>query len=421
MKYCHYQSKINDVAAVLALDFINGERKGNAHIFINSVKSISDIIRKMLEGGFINHSDIRIVCADNPRNQKLIETKISKEYFISPVGSEVKKINFYTATAFEGCDIYDEEGKSFVITDGNKDYTKIDIVTVLPQIIGRVRNSRYSNTVHLLYTKNQYMCDITEEDFTEQVLNNISIAKKDVQIFNGLSTESHLIEMVFGNECNPYFIVDGDKLLVNENAWYNEMNNFSTLKKTFYVSKDGTKSTIVDGLKSYNGIEYKYNAIERIEIKGLNKVKLGQKPSFKDLCLDCIAVLSGESCFLRSAKAVNIKNNFPLIYEAYYALGANKMKALDYRKKNIEKALLIISNEASTNFKILKLLDLRIGKWYSVSEIKSKLLNIYKDLGLNKTAKATDLKKWFDLEKKNKRIAGKTISGSLITGFKIKL
>jgi len=421
VKYCHYESKINDVAAVLALDFINGERKGNAHIFINSVKSISDIIRKMLEGGFINHSDIRIVCADNPRNQKLIETKISKEYFISPVGSEVKKINFYTATAFEGCDIYDEEGRSFVITDGNKDYTKIDIATVLPQIIGRIRDSKYSNTVHLLFTKNQYMCNITEEDFTKQVLNNISIAKNDVQFFNGLSNESHLIKMVLGNECNSYFIVDGDQLLVNENAWYNEMHNFSTLKKTFYVSKDGTKSTIVDGVKSYNGIDYKYNAIERIEIKGLNKVKLGQKPSFKDLCLDCIAVLSGESCFLRSAKVVNIKSNFSLIYKAYYALGANKMNALDYRKKKIEKNLLIISNEASVDFKIVKLLDLRIGKWYSLSEIKSKLSNIYNDLGLNKKAKATDLKKWFDLEKRSKRIDGKVINGNVITGCKVKL
>ena len=155
VKYCHYGEKINDVAAVLALGFINGERKGNSHIFINSVRSIGDIIRKMLKGGFINHCDIRIVCADNSRNQNLIETKTSKEYYISPVGSEVKKVNFYTATAFEGCDIYDEEGKTFIVTDGNKDCTKIDIVTVLPQIIGRIRNSRYNNTVDLIYTKNK--------------------------------------------------------------------------------------------------------------------------------------------------------------------------------------------------------------------------------------------------------------------------
>jgi hypothetical protein len=82
---------------------------------------------------------------------------------------------------------------------------------------------------------------------------------------------------------------------------------------------------------------------------------------------------------------------------------------------------LIISNEASVDFKIVKLLDFRIGKWYSVSEIKSKLERIYKDLGLKKTAKATDLEKWFYLELKNRRIDGKLMSGNVITGYKIKL
>ena len=97
------------------------------------------------------------------------------------------------------------------------------------------------------------------------------------------------------------------------------------------------------------------------------------------------------------------------------------MNALDYRKKKIEKNLLIISNEASVDFKIVKLLDLRIGKWYSLSEIKSKLSNIYNDLGLNKKAKATDLKKWFDFEKRSKRIDGKVTNGNVITGCKVKL
>tara|TARA_B100000787_G_scaffold92893_1_gene68582 strand:+ start:1358 stop:3178 length:1821 start_codon:yes stop_codon:yes gene_type:complete len=419
VKYCHYGEKIIDVAAVLALGFINGERKGNAHIFINSVRSIGDIIRKMLKGGFINHCDIRIVCADNSRNQNLIENKTSKAYYISPVGSEVKKVNFYTSTAFEGCDIYDEEGKTFIVTDGNKDCTKIDIVTVLPQIIGRIRNSRYNNTVDLIYTKNKYLCDVSEEDFTEQVLKNISIAKNDVKIYNSLKSDESNIRKALIKYDSPYFIVDGDQLLVNENAWYNEMNNFTTMNNTYYVSKDGTKSTIVDGVKSYNGIEYDYNGIEKVQIKGLNKFRLGKTPSFKDLCLDCIEVLVGEACLLRSAEIVNIKSNHPIIYKAYGVLGGEKMKALKYRKKEIENAMLIVSNDFSNSSKIVRILNLRIGKWYSVSSIKFKLKAIYNDIDLSRTAKATDLKKWFNLKEMSKRIEGKLMTGYVVVGEKV--
>jgi len=421
VNFCHYENKINDVGAVLAIDFINGEREGNAHIFINSVKSITDIVRKILKGGVVKHEDIRIVCADNVENENLIGMALSKEYFISPVGSEVKKVNFYTSTAFEGCDIYDEEGKSFILTDGRKDFTKIDIVTVLPQIIGRVRNSKYGNTIDLLFTKNKYICDMTEEEFKKKVLKDLSVARRDVISFNSFSKDSHLREMILSSSDTEYFIIDGNQLLINENAKYNEMNNFSTINNTYYVSKDGTKSTIINGVKSFNGIEYKYRGMERVIIKGLNKAKLGRGASFKDLCIDSIAVFNGESGLLRSAKVVGIKNKFPLIYQAFYQLGTEKMKALRYREKAIKSALLNISNELTCSVKIVKMLDLRIGVWYSVADMKSKLIVIYKELNINQKATSKDLYKWFNLSSTFRRINGKSVSGVVVTGFKIKL
>lgn len=421
VNYCHYDKKINDVAAVLALGFVNGESEGNAHIFLNSVRSISDIIRKMMKGGFIRHSDVRIVCADNSRNQSLIETKTSKEYYISPVGSEIKKVNFYTATAFEGCDIYDEQGKNFIITDGNKDSTKIDIVTVLPQIIGRIRNSRFSNTVDLLYTKNKYICDISEEEFEKQVLKNISIAENDVKLYNKFDSDSSNIREALIEYDSPYFIVDGDQLLVNENAWYNEMNNFSTIHNTYYVSKDGTKSNIMDGVKLYNDVEYDYNGMERLQIKGLNKYRLGKVPSFKDLCLDVIAILDGKVGIERSGRIVDIKRNHPIIYDAYKVLGVQKMKALEYRKIKLEEALLMACKESSNDYKIVKSLNLRVGKWYSMSSLKTKLKGIYNAINMNRGAKATDLKKWFDLKPMSRRIENKLMTGYVVVGEKVKL
>jgi hypothetical protein len=421
VNYCPYEGKINDVTAILALDFINGEKTGNAHIFINSVSSICSIIRKMEKGGFCSYGDVRIVCADNPRNQNLIETKTSKEYYISSVGSEVKKVNFYTSTAFEGCDIYDSEGKNFIVTDGSKDYTKIDIVTVLPQIIGRVRDSKYNYTVDLIYSRNQYLSEMTEEEFEKKVLHNIEEAKIDIDEFNQLRPESTHRKNAIEKNDNPYLLSDGNQLILNENSWYNEMHNFSTLRKTYYVSKDGTQKNIKDGINDYNGIEYQYKGMEKVVIKGLNKIKLGKVASFKDLCLDCLEVFSSESSILRSGKLVEIKKNHPLIHEAYHKLGVDKMKALEYRKKEIKEALLIISNGASSSYKIVNLLNLKVGEWYSNAKIKLKLGEIYKKLYLTKSPKATDLKSWFDRIPRNRRIQGKLVSGIVITGCNVKL
>ena len=177
----------------------------------------------------------------------------------------------------------------------------------------------------------------------------------------------------------------------------------------------------MDGTKKFNGVGYEYKGIKRVQIAGLNKVKLGRAASFKDLCIDYIRILSKENSFLRSAKIAQMKEIEPLIVEAYSQLGPQKMKALEYSKKKIEEALLVISNESSFYYKVVKLLNLRVGEWYSMVEIKSKLVQIYKQLHLNKAAKGTDLSNWFDLAPKNKRIKGKLVSGIVVTTCNVKL
>lgn len=414
VNYCQYDTKINDVGAVLAIDFLQGARSGNAHIFINSVNSICSIIRKMKKGGFDKPDQIRIVCANNDRNHHIIKHKLSATYFNSPVSSDVKKVNFYTATAFEGCDIYDEDGKSFIITDGTKDHTKIDITIMLPQIIGRVRDSKYKNVVNLLYTPNQYLSNLTEAQFEENVKNEIKKAKHAVVTFNKEAKGSMVRQALLKDMDNSYLIVDGNQIHTNEEAWHNEMHNFSTLRQTYYVSKDDSKNTIQSGMKNNNGIDYQYNDVEKIEIKGLNKVKLGQKASFEDKCKDYIKIKEkGHFIF-------NMADDHLLIEEAYEKLGADRMKALGYRKSKIKEALTLNSNLLSNDHKIVKYLSLKTGQWVSKSNIKMKIQEIYSKIGLKIKAKATDLKKWYDISDRKYRVNGKLESGFVINTCKIR-
>jgi len=416
VNFCHYDNNINDVAAIIGLDFINETRDGNAHIFINSVNSICSIINKMKKVQKNISDNVRIVCADNNRNYNLIKSKLSNEFQLSVVDSEVKKLNFYTSTAFEGCDIFDEEGKNFIITDGKRDYTKIDIATLLPQIIGRVRNSRYSKVVDLIYTRNSYFSNTTEEEFEAEVLRNIEEARSDIEEFNNFRINSiHRKNALEHN--SAFLLVDNDKLVLNDSAWYNEMHNFSTLRKTYFVSKNDKNNGIVEGKSCFNNIDYNYKGIEKIELKGINKLKLGNESQFRDLCLDYIEAEKNQNVFYLHI----IREKDSIISEAFRVLGEDKMRALKFRKKLIKEALLIDSTLQTNDFKIVNLLRLKVGAWISKAEAKEKLQKIYGRLRLTITAKSSDLEKWFTLKNQNRRIDGKLINGLAVVTCNFKI
>jgi hypothetical protein len=97
------------------------------------------------------------------------------------------------------------------------------------------------------------------------------------------------------------------------------------------------------------------------------------------------------------------------------------MKALCYRKSSLEEALLIFSNKPSNSYKIVKLLDLKTGQFYSLKEIKLFIQNVYIKLGISKKAKASDLNNWYNILKKYKRRNGSLENGLTIIECKIKM
>lgn len=115
----------------------------NLHIFINSMKSISKIVR----GSGL--SDYRIICSeDSASKYRLLNCE--------NINSSVKKINFYTATCFEGVDIYDPIGKTIVVSDSNVSTTMVDISTLFIQICGRLRDSIYKDQVTFIVNSNNH-------------------------------------------------------------------------------------------------------------------------------------------------------------------------------------------------------------------------------------------------------------------------
>lgn len=126
----------------------------------------------------MNIADYKIVCSENSRNK--IKTLKVGSTLDSP-----RKYNFYTATAFEGCDIYDPYGKTIILSDTNISTTIHDISTLIRQICGRLRDSKYKDEVTFIVNtgKHRY-ANISKEAFSTYVKENIKIGKLTEEKFN---------------------------------------------------------------------------------------------------------------------------------------------------------------------------------------------------------------------------------------------
>ncbi len=81
---------------------------------------------------------------------------------------------------------------------------------------------------------------------------------------------------------------------------------------------------------------------------------------------------------------------------------------MKYHQSNIKRRLIA---ESSRNFavKVVELLDLALKKqtWIPSAKVKAELQKIYDSLGIKKTAKATDIDEWYEVERGSRYIDGR--------------
>ena len=138
-------------------------------------------------------------------------------------------------------------------------------------------------------------------------------------------------------------------------------------------------------------------------------IKFKGLPTFRDrmkfLCKEDIDNIS------------DILNQIPLVYKVYYiVLGPERCKALNYEVTKISKEFSDMQfDKSQLEDEIYK--TFTIGERYTKAGIKDTLKNLYKFLGYNKTPKANDLEKYFEL-KECKVLVDKE-SGKRDMGFEI--
>jgi len=418
------QRDLYPTVANVAHKYYAGVNPGNAYFFLNSVTGIICIVNFLRRLG-ATHEDIRIICAQTDFNKAKLIDALGPEYQISTASDFPKKINFLTSTCFEGADIHDCEGVTYIISDGKKSQTKYDIMTTIPQIIGRIRDTQFKNWAKIVFSPSEYFSHTTESEFSEFVKRNLNDAYQTVTEFNQASTNTKEL-ILKGVEGNSYLRIRDGELEVNETAWCAEMQYFSAMHTTYYVKRDKTGRPVQNEgsrNKEINGVPYVFNSVPPKEIwpNRLEGMRLGvQRKSFKELVdlyhgwIDSFKI--PPAAIEREMK--EIKKYYPLIPMALEKLGHERIVALEYNQKEIKTEitkLQTLSNPA----KVMRCLceyTYRVGRRIPFSTIKTDLQVAYGKLGIDRRAKATDLQYVFGVKKCKIKKSGKRVDGYKIIG-----
>jgi hypothetical protein len=228
----------------------------NLHIFFNSLKTVVDIVKKL------ELSNYRIVCSKYNSKVKYNKDKINYQ----DITSKVYKFNFYTASCFEGADIYDKVGKTIIISDSNIASTMYDISTLIVQICGRLRDSIYKDEIKFIVNTNtnRYYRFKSEVDFKNYVKEKIRLGNDIVKRFNNytnpITIKAELLryhDKIF--YMSEFYIVKQDnKLILDLNLEKADIHNNLIVQKIY--------NNVINVIKEINNTDnklkttnYKYN------------------------------------------------------------------------------------------------------------------------------------------------------------------
>lgn len=389
--------KFNDYVLNIAIQYINKEIDGNAYFFYNSVEAISQIAAKLIKSGICTKDDIRLIVSK--KNSAYVKKYIGSDVEIEDVTTGAKKLNFITARCFEGADIYDEEGRTYVCADGQKKHTRLEIHTKVPQIINRIRNSKYNNEVYMLYRTSYIPVGMSLPEYKVYIEQQVAKVGRQLKEIETVSAE--LKELINQNllETNEFITRDlQNNLIPNVNAGKRGI--------ALYASQTTTYSSYSNSSISHQNVD---NNLIKIMFEGgntnqftlpdgVNKIKLGgKKANFTKMCKEYIEALNS-----KDHEAVEFIETYDDIFKhARKEFGKaieDHFSAVSWRRHTLEVRLNIQKGANSEMLRQDILSSFNIGFLYTKDAVKKKIQNMYDASNVKKTAKATTIKEFFEVK-----------------------
>jgi hypothetical protein len=390
----------------LIQDFLSGDITGNAYFFLNSLTAIE----KLIKNNYLKEEDARVIYSES--NEKILSLPRST------VTSSPKKINFLTSTVFEGVDIYDENGRVFIVSDQRHSNSLVDISTSFIQIIGRIRNSKHSNEVMHIFSKNRYSSNVTYDEYKDACEKDIMEARKDVELLNKVSESTR------------------NTLMLKKNSGYLKINNDGVFEYDANLVKvDLYQFRLTRVLYNHEGSlgdkysQYGFDVThhESIAISSDGGIPVNNVSSFKQKVefikstgyYNRIGYCYTTDDHKKIEQAIIYATEKPELEEAILSpdIGFEGIEKMNYNWNWIKRALIKTrkSSKARSISDMLGECGVKEGDFKSNKQLKEIMRLAYVRLGVDAAPVAEDIVKYFEAEHKQLRLEG----GKRVWGWKI--
>lgn len=469
-KWC---PRIGNSVENIVLDYLEGRAVGNAHIFVNSVKFIGQIIsgikNKIPDFNVTDYKEkIRVICGDTEINEKIIKravtsllgkkdfvsyvkelsdagkninvaTEIEKSIinkdilsqvkeldeikdFVDRINGRAKKINFYTKSSWLGADVFDKQAQIFIVTDGARKQTMIDVSTSLIQILGRIRDSR-NNKAYLLLSQNRYLLN-EDEDIETQYQRDLEEREKNAKDFFEFLEKNPLLAKKIDAETrkSQCYIMYNKRTGKYEKDDYLRMYDEISFR---ILQGDYSSSANLSAKLVEVGFEVEEENENNEPLKAIKeKVKNpNTKITFERIYTEYARLRDGNgliqaSLFEADPKALltTFEALEPYVKGAYEYLGTEKVKALRYRRKDI--VTLVdkeVKRKSEKDIRRNLAYRIKVGNIYLNSEIDNILRVVENTLHLEeRTLKISDYYEVMNTSKRDE--SGKPAGAKKIVG-----
>ena len=375
--------------------YVNGERiySKECVIFLNSVNNIVNIIKQTE----LKPKEVNIIVGNSEDNDRQI-ARIGEGFKRGRIplkGETHKKFTFCTSTAYAGCDFYSTNAATFVISDCNRPNTAVDIATELVQIAGRQRLACNPFRQFLTFVYNVNAEEVELETFNEHLCRKVNVTLDEIRDNNnaGEALRAKRIKdfrripdnVKYQDSYTMYDELKGE-FVFNRLAYVNEQYCFD-VQKFNYQNGVIVKKLLQDS--SFDVSENQTYAVYQEQLKHLIK-----KEPFVDRMQAYCEYRAKQGLIVNLAMST-LESKYPELRYYYEALGADRIKALNYKEKKLLNEIHIMKTKNKIRHELHGIIH--IGDRILTTDIQQTLHDVYDRLGIDKSPKATDLNEFFEI------------------------
>ena len=372
-------------------------------IYVNSVKNICNIIKRCE----LTLDNTNILCSRTKDNIKELKKALGLgRQRIDPIGTVPKKgephkmFTLCTRTVYLGADFYSTCARTVIVSDSNVDSLAVDITLDLPQIMGRQRleENPWKNRAELYFRST--LKNMSEEEFQILLEKKDTTTRRLLSAFNDVKTiedKEALIDLFADSAARDHYrknyIAVDSKISGNNNLFpvRNELVRLAEIRAFEIQHKDyHTQFTV-------------FNAIDR---DGNDRITNETLQEHLDVFKSLTAFPDQMKFICDLSKEGEVWVDYflkfvPIEFSNYYnVLGPDRCKALKYRNKDLSEEYLRLTNNQSKNEKLSTAIyeKFEIGKPYRKSDIKEMVRDVFDQVGVKETPKASFLESYFNMK-----------------------